>query len=175
MIERYSRPEMSLIWSEETQYRTWLDIEVLACEAWATLGKIPEPDMKNIRERAGFEVEKIRETEKKTKHDVAAFVSEVQRVIGASGRFVHMGLTSSDIVDTAFAYRLKKSAEGILKGLEACLETTLKRAEEHKQTLMMGRTHGIHAEPMTLGMKWLLWHDSLQRARKRIEAAKKEI
>ena len=175
MIERYSRPEMSLIWSEETQYRTWLDIEVLACEAWATLGKIPEADMKNIRERAGFEVEKIRETEKKTKHDVAAFVSEVQRVIGASGRFVHMGLTSSDIVDTAFAYRLKKSAEGILKGLEACLETTLKRAEEHKQTLMMGRTHGIHAEPMTLGMKWLLWHDSLQRARKRIEAAKKEI
>jgi len=175
VIERYSRPEMSHLWSEETQYRTWLDIEVLACEGWAKLGKIPAGDMKNIRERAGFEIDRIRETEKKTKHDVAAFVSEVQRTIGDSGRFVHLGLTSSDIVDTTFAYRLTKSAEIILSGLRECLETTKKRALQDRNTLMMGRTHGIHAEPMTMGMKWLLWHDSLKRAYQRIEAAKKEI
>ena len=175
MIERYSRPEMSNIWSEESQFRTWLDIEVLACEAWGNLGKIPAADLKNIRERAGFDIQAIRETEKKTKHDVAAFVSEVQKTIGESGRFVHLGLTSSDIVDTAFAYRLTKSAELILKGLKDCLETTKNRALQDKNTLMMGRTHGIHAEPMTMGMKWLLWHDSLKRSYQRIEAAKKEI
>jgi len=166
---------MSNIWSEESQFRTWLDIEVLACEAWGNLGKIPAADLKNIRERAGFDIQAIRETEKKTKHDVAAFVSEVQKTIGESGRFVHLGLTSSDIVDTAFAYRLTKSAELILKGLKDCLETTKNRALQDKNTLMMGRTHGIHAEPMTMGMKWLLWHDSLKRSYQRIEAAKKEI
>lgn len=175
MIERYSRPEMSHLWSEESQYRTWLDIEVLACEGWAKLGKIPESDMKNIRDRAGFEIDRIKETEKKTKHDVAAFVSEVQRAIGESGRYVHVGLTSSDIVDTAFAYRLTKSAELILASLKECLETTKKRALQDRETLMMGRTHGIHAEPMTMGMKWLLWHDSLKRSFNRIKSAKEEI
>lgn len=175
MIERYSRPEMAHIWSEETQFRTWLDIEVLACEAWAKLGKIPASDLKNIREKAGFDIQAIRETEKRTKHDVAAFVSEVQKTVGDSGRFVHLGLTSSDIVDTAFAYRLSKSAELILKTLKECLETTKTRALQNKNTVMMGRTHGIHAEPMTMGMKWLLWHDSLKRSYQRIKAAQKEI
>lgn len=175
MIERYSRPEMAHLWSEESQYRTWLDIEVLACEGWAKLGKISAADLKNIQERAGFDIKKVQEVEKQTKHDVAAFVSEVQREIGPSGRFVHVGLTSSDVVDTAFAYRLTKSAELIIKNLEVCLETTRKRAEQDKKTLMMGRTHGIHAEPMTMGMKWLLWHDSLNRSLNRLKNAKEEI
>ncbi|NBX83945.1 adenylosuccinate lyase [bacterium] len=175
MIERYSRPEMNHLWSEETQYRTWLDIEVLACEGWAQLGKIPPADLKNIRERAGFDLARVKQTEKITKHDVAAFVSDMQTTIGESGRFVHLGLTSSDIVDTGFAYRITRSADLILQGLKEVLETTKKRALADKEVLMMGRTHGIHAEPMTLGMKWLLWHDSLKRAYARIEAARKEV
>ncbi|NBX91676.1 MAG: adenylosuccinate lyase [Proteobacteria bacterium] len=175
MIERYSRPEMSHLWSEESQYRTWLDIEVLACEGWAKLGKIPASDMKHIRERAGFDLKAVQELEKKTKHDVAAFVSEVQRAIGESGRFVHMGLTSSDVVDTAFAFRLTKSADLIINNLKECLATTRKRAQSDKKVLMMGRTHGIHAEPMTMGMKWLLWHDSLKRALTRLENARTEV
>lgn len=175
MIERYSRPEMTHLWSEETQYRTWLDIEVLACEGWAQLGKIPPQDLKNIRERAGFDLARVKQTEKITKHDVAAFVSDMQTTIGESGRFVHLGLTSSDIVDTGFAYRITRSADLILKGLKEVLETTKKRALADKKVLMMGRTHGIHAEPMTFGMKWLLWHDSLKRAYARIEAARKEV
>lgn len=175
MIERYSRPEMTHLWSDETQYRTWLDIEVLACEGWAQLGKIPPQDLKNIRERAGFDLARVKQTEKITKHDVAAFVSDMQTTIGESGRFVHLGLTSSDIVDTGFAYRITRSADLILKGLKEVLETTKKRALADKKVLMMGRTHGIHAEPMTLGMKWLLWHDSLKRAYARIEAARKEV
>jgi len=166
---------MSHLWSEESQFRTWLDIEVLACEGWAKLGKIPAEDMKTIRERAGYEIDRIKETEKKTKHDVAAFVSEVQRTIGESGRYVHMGLTSSDVVDTAFAYRLTKSADLILSGLKDCLETTRKRALQDRNTLMMGRTHGIHAEPMTMGMKWLLWHDILKRSYARIKSAQDEV
>lgn len=175
MIERYSRPEMTHLWSEETQYRTWLDIEVLACEGWAQLGKIPPADLKNIRERAGFDLARVKQTEKITKHDVAAFVSDMQTTIGESGRFVHLGLTSSDIVDTGFAYRITRSADLILKGLKEVLATTKKRALADKEILIMGRTHGVHAEPMTLGMKWLLWHDSLKRAYARIEAARKEV
>jgi len=175
VIERYSRPEMTHLWSEETQYRTWLDIEVLACEGWAQLGKIPPADLKNIRERAGFDLARVKQTEKITKHDVAAFVSDMQTTIGESGRFVHLGLTSSDIVDTGFAYRITRSADLILKGLKEVLATTKKRALADKEILIMGRTHGVHAEPMTLGMKWLLWHDSLKRAYARIEAARKEV
>lgn len=175
MIERYTRPEMAQVWSEENQYRAWLEIEILACEAWHSIGKIPDSDWKNIQSKSSFDLKKVKETEKKTKHDVAAFVSEVQKSVGESGRFIHLGLTSSDIVDTAFAYRLKQSSELILKGVEQCLATTQRRALEHKKTLMMGRTHGIHAEPMTFGMKWLLWHDQLKRAHHRIQRAQKEI
>lgn len=175
MIERYSRPEMAEVWSEENQFRIWLEIEVLACEAWHSLGKIPDSDWKMIQSKASFDIQKIKETEKKTKHDVAAFVSEVQKAVGSSGRFIHWGLTSSDIVDTAFAYRLKESAGLVLEGVKKCLGTTQKHAREYKNTLMMGRTHGIHAEPMTFGMKWLLWHDQLQRAFQRIQQAQKEI
>lgn len=175
MIERYGRPEMVNLWSEEAQYRTWLDVEILACEAWGKLGKIPVEALKVIREKATFEIDKIREKEAVTKHDVAAFVSEVQSHLGDAGRYFHFGLTSSDVLDTAFSYRLKKSSELIQLSLKECLRVTGKRALTEKHVPMMGRTHGIHAEPITMGLKWLLWHDMLHRSLSRIQLATKEL
>jgi adenylosuccinate lyase len=175
VIARYSRPKMTALWSDEAKFRTWLDIEVLACEAFAELGTLPKAALKEIKERAGFDTAKILERERETKHDVAAFVSVVQANIGESGRFIHLGMTSSDVVDTAFAYTLTKSAELILDELTNCLATTKERALQYKSTPMIGRTHGIHAEPTTMGLKWLLWHDMLKRAKKRIELAKEEV
>lgn len=164
-----------MLWSEEAQYRTWLDVEVLACEGWANIGKIPQESLKQIREKANFNISEIQEIEKETKHDVAAFVSNMQKHIGDAGRFVHLGLTSSDILDTAFSYRLTKSADLILAELDECLKTTKANAIRDKAIPMMGRTHGIHAEPMTMGLKWLLWHDMLNRSKKRIEEARQQI
>ncbi len=175
MIERYSRPQMAAIWSLEAQFQTWLDVEVLACEGWAKLGKIPADAMKQIRENSRFTTKEILDVEKETKHDVAAFVSVVQKYVGDAGRFIHLGMTSSDVVDTAFSYRLKRSAELVLIELDKVLALTKDRALRDKKIPMMGRTHGIHAEPITMGMKWLLWHDQLKRAKRRIEAAKEEI
>lgn len=166
---------MLAIWSEEAQYRTWLDIEIRVCEAWAKFGQIPEADLKTIRERARFTIEEIHAVERETKHDVAAFVSVVQKTIDPSGRYLHMGLTSSDVVDTAFAYRLTKSCDLILEQLDGCLSTTKKNALRDKDLIMIGRTHGIHAEPITLGIKWLLWHDLLKRSRTRLLSARKDI
>jgi adenylosuccinate lyase len=166
---------MAAIWSEEAQYRTWLDIEVLACEAWGTLGKIPDKDVKTIREKANFDLAKVKEIEKETKHDLAAFVSDVQRHIGEAGRFLHMGLTSSDVVDTAFSYRLKKSSGIIVDELKNCLKITKDKALQYKDTPMVGRTHGIHAEPISFGTKWLYWHDLLKRSLHRLELATVEI
>ena len=166
---------MAAIWSEEAQFRTWLDIEILACEGWAKLGKIPSDALKEIQDKASFDIVKIQEIEKETKHDVAAFVSNVQSQIGQAGRYVHLGLTSSDILDTALAYRMTKSAEIIIEELNQCLEVTKKNALRDKLIPMMGRTHGIHAEPMTMGLKWLLWHDMLKRSKTRIIQAKNQI
>lgn len=175
MIARYSRPKMAMIWSEEAQYRTWLDIEVLACEGWATLGKIPAEALKEIQTKATFNIARIQEIEKETKHDIAAFVSNVQAHVGETGRFIHLGLTSSDVLDTALSYRLVKSCDVILEELEKVLRTTKSMALRDKTTPMMGRTHGIHAEPMTMGLKWLLWHDMLKRSQKRMKEARIQI
>lgn len=175
MIDRYSRPQMTAIWSQEALLQTWLDVEVLACEAWEKLGKIPTKDLKEIQAKAAFDAEAILEREKITKHDVAAFVSVVQEKIGPSGRFVHMGLTSSDVVDTALAYRMMKSGELILKEIDRCIAVTAKRAKEHRNLICIGRTHGIHAEAMSFGQKWLVWNAMLQRARVRFLAAKEEV
>jgi len=175
MISRYSRSQMAALWSEEAKLRTWLDIEVFVCEGWAKLGKIPKDALEEIRQKAHFETERVLEIEKETKHDVAAFVSDVQSHIGDAGRFIHLGLTSSDVLDTAFSYQLKKSAELILTDLDRCLEVTKERALRDKEIPMIGRTHGIHAEPITMGLKWLLWHDLLKRAKKRVEQATDEI
>lgn len=175
MIARYSRPQMAALWTDEAQFRTWLDVEVLACEGWAKLGKIPADALKTIREKADFNTERVLEIERETKHDIAAFVSDVQSRLGDAGRFIHLGMTSSDVLDTAFSYRLKKSCELILQEIDNCLKTTKERALRDKLVPMMGRTHGIHAEPVTMGLKWLYWHDLLKRAKKRLEDAKKEI
>ncbi|MEZ4751786.1 MAG: adenylosuccinate lyase [Bdellovibrionota bacterium] len=175
MIPRYSRPKMTHLWSEEAKYRTWLDVEVLACEGWQRLGKIPESALKEIKAKANFDIDEILALEEKTKHDVAAFVSNVQSHVGEAGRYVHYGLTSSDILDTALAYRLTKSADLLLTEFDALLEITEKNAVRDKDIPMMGRTHGIHAEPITMGMKWLLWHDMIRRAKKRLEAARSEV
>ena len=175
MIARYSRPLMANLWTEEAQFRTWLEIEVLACEGWAKVGKIPKDALKEIREKANFETEKVLELERETKHDMAAFVSEVQRHIGEAGRFLHLGMTSSDVLDTALSIRLKKSAELILAELDRLLALTKERALRDKDIPMMGRTHGIHAEPITMGSKWLLWHDFLKRAKTRLCLAREEV
>jgi adenylosuccinate lyase len=166
---------MSLIWSEEAQLETWLDIEVFACEAWGKLGKIPKKSVENIQKNAKFDIKKFKELEKETKHDLAAFVSEVQSYLGEDGKYVHLGLTSSDIVDTSFAYRLKKSSEILLADLDALISLTKEKAKKYKDTPMIGRTHGIHAEPTTMGLKFLLWHDLLKRSKARLEFATKEI
>ncbi len=175
MIERYSRPKMSSLWSQEAQFRTWLDIEVLACEGWMKLGKIPADAMKQIRDRAGFDMARVLEREQVTKHDIAAFVSVVQEKIGEAGRYFHMGMTSSDVVDTSFSYRLTKSADLLLEELDRVLKITRERALKEKDIPMIGRTHGIHAEPMTMGSKWLLWHDLLKRSKKRLQHGREEI
>ncbi len=166
---------MAALWSIEAQFRTWLDIEVLACEGWAKLGKIPADALKTIRSKADFDLQEVLRREQETKHDVAAFVSVVQEQVGDAGRYIHWGLTSSDVVDTAFAYRMKKSSELVLVELDKVLAITKARALKEKLVPMMGRTHGIHAEPMTMGTKWLLWHDALKRSRARIVSAQQEI
>lgn len=175
MIERYQRPEMASLWSTEAQFRAWLEVEVLACEAFAQAGMIPAAAAAEIRKKADFKIDDILKKEAETKHDVAAFVSVVQERVGESGRFIHWGLTSSDIVDTAFAYRMRKSADLVLKELDQVLAITRERALRDKKTPMMGRTHGIHAEPTTMGVKFLLWYDALRRSRVRIAAAREEI
>lgn len=175
MIARYSRPKMTALWSEEAQFRTWLDVEIVACEGWAKLGKIDKKSMAEIHEKAGFDLAAVKAREEVTKHDVAAFVSVVQERIGEAGRFVHLGLTSSDVVDTAFAVRMKASGAILLEGLDELLDVTKKCAERDKGHVAIGRTHGIHAEPMSFGAKWLGWHAMLKRARKRLVAAIEEV
>ncbi len=162
---------MTRIWSAENRYRTWLNIEILACEAFAERGEIPRDALNVIRERAGFDVERIDAIEKVTKHDVIAFLTSVTEKVGEEGRFIHMGLTSSDILDTSLAVLLKEAAEMLLTDLDRLLAVLKKRAFEHKRTLMIGRSHGIHAEPITFGLKMALWYQEMQRNRLRLERA----
>jgi len=171
VIPRYSREAMTRIWSAENRYRTWLNIEILACEAFAERGEIPRDALNVIRERAGFDVERIDAIEKVTKHDVIAFLTSVTEKVGEQGRFIHMGLTSSDILDTSLAVLLKEAAEMLLTDLDRLLAVLKKRAFEHKRTLMIGRSHGIHAEPITFGLKMALWYQEMQRNRLRLERA----
>jgi adenylosuccinate lyase len=162
---------MTRIWSAENRYQAWLDIEILACEAFAERGEIPREALNAIRERAGFDVERIDEIEKVTRHDVIAFLTSVTEKVGEEGRFIHMGLTSSDILDTSLAVLLKEAAEMLLADLDRLLAVLKKRAFEHKRTLMIGRSHGIHAEPITFGLKMALWYQEMQRNRLRLERA----
>ncbi|SNB45585.1 adenylosuccinate lyase [Geobacter sp. DSM 9736] len=175
MIERYSRAEMARIWEPENRFRKWLDIEIYACEAHAELGNIPSDAVERIKGKASFDVERIDEIEKVVKHDVIAFLTSVSDYIGEDSRFVHLGLTSSDVLDTSFAMLLAEAADMIIDDIKRLMEVIRKRAFEHKVTPMIGRSHGIHAEPVTFGLKMALWHDEMKRNLRRMEAARETI
>lgn len=175
MIKRYTRKEMGELWSLQNEFQVMLDVEIAACEAMAEIGEIPKEAVKRIKEKATFTVERIAEIEKETNHDIISFVTAVQENVGEGGQYIHKGLTSSDVKDTALAVMMKKSAEIILEDLKRLSEVLLRRAKEHKYTPCIGRTHGIHAEPMTLGLKFILWYDENERNIKRVEEAKKQV
>ncbi len=171
MIERYSRPAMSAIWTLENRFRVWLEVEVAVCEAWHKLGRIPAEDMKNIREKADFELDRVLEIEEKTKHDVIAFLTAVEEKVGPSSRFIHLGCTSSDIVDTANGVLLHRAGKMILEALDEFLATLKDMAFKYKGRICMGRTHGIHAEPTSFGLKMTGFYAEFTRHRERIEKA----
>jgi adenylosuccinate lyase len=171
VIPRYSRKELTQIWSDENRYQKWLEVEVAACEAWAQLGKIPGPSIENIRKNSRFTVERIEEIEAVTRHDVIAFVSCVGEYVGDDARYIHMGLTSSDVLDTAYALLLKESSLIILDDIRDLMTALKNRALEYKHTPAMGRSHGIHAEPITFGLKFALWFAEMERNLKRMEDA----
>ncbi len=163
MIERYSRKIMRDIWTDENRFRTLLKVEILACEAWSELGVIPSEDVEKIRSRASFSLERIREIEEQTRHDVVAFTRAVSESLGAERKWVHYGLTSTDVVDTANACLLKQANSILLKDMEDFLDTLRRRALEFKDTPCIGRTHGIHADITSFGLKWALWYEEMKR------------
>lgn len=171
MITRYTRPEMAKIWSDENRYRCWLEVEILACEAWAELGDIPKEDVQKIRDNASFSVKRILEIEEETRHDVVAFTRAVSETLGEERKWVHYGLTSTDVVDTAYGYQLKQANDILRKDLRRFLEIIQQKALEHKYTVCMGRTHGVHAEPTTFGLKLALWYSEMKRNIERFERA----
>ncbi|MGP7819418.1 adenylosuccinate lyase [Niallia sp. 01092] len=171
MIERYTRPEMGNIWTEQNRFQAWLEVEILACEAWVKLGEIPEEDVKKIRENASFDIKRIQEIELDTRHDVVAFTRAVSETLGEERKWVHYGLTSTDVVDTATSYLIRQANEILLKDIENFIEVLKNKAQEHKYTVMMGRTHGVHAEPTTFGLKLALWHEEMKRNLERFKAA----
>jgi adenylosuccinate lyase len=178
MIPRYSRPEMVAIWSPETKFRIWFEIEAHACDALAELGVIPKEAAKTIWERGGaatFDVERIDEIEAITKHDVIAFLTHLAEIVGPDARFVHQGMTSSDVLDTCFNVQLVKASDLLLTDLDKLLEALKRRAFEHKDTVTIGRSHGIHAEPTTFGIKLALAYAEFERCKKRLIAAREEI
>jgi adenylosuccinate lyase len=175
MIARYTLPEMAAIWSLENKFQKWLDVEIAVCEVHAEDGTIPSEAFEEINAKAAFTVERINEIEKTTDHDVIAFTTNLAENIGESARFVHYGLTSSDVVDTANALLLKESCDVLLAKIDAMLPILKRRAYEFKDTPQMGRTHGIHAEPTSFGLVWALWYSEMQRNRERLERAKEGI
>jgi adenylosuccinate lyase len=175
VIPRYTVPEMAAVWSDEARLRHWLEIEVLAVEAWARLGTVPPEEARAVRERASFTVERVRELEEVTRHDVAAFVQCVAESVGPAGRWIHFGLTSSDVLDTGFSLQLREAADLLLAGTERLLGTVKRMALEHRDTVMAGRTHGVHAEPTSFGHKLALWAFELDRDRERLRRAREAV
>ncbi|CZR02072.1 fumarate lyases signature [Trichococcus palustris] len=175
MITRYTRPEMAAVWSEQNRYNCWLEVEILADEAWAVLGEIPMEDVEKIRANATFDIERILEIEKETRHDVVAFTRSVSESLGEERKWVHYGLTSTDVVDTAYGYQLKQANDIIRKDLQNLLEIIGNKAKEHKKTVCMGRTHGVHAEPTTFGLKLATWYSEMKRNIERFEHAAKGV
>lgn len=175
MIERYSRPEMARIWEPQNRYQKWLEIEIYACEAHAEMGTIPREAVERIHREASFDVGRIDEIEKTVKHDVIAFLTSVADYIGDDSRFVHLGLTSSDVLDTSFAMLLDEASGMLIDDIRLLMDAIKKRAFEHKETPMIGRSHGIHAEPVTFGIKMALWYDEMRRNLRRMESARETI
>ena len=175
MIPRYSRPEMARVWSEENRYRIWFEIEAHACDAQAELGIIPESAARAVWQRGAFEIERIDEIERETRHDVLAFLTNLAEHVGPEARFVHQGMTSSDVLDTCLAVQLKEAADILLADLDALLAVLKRRAFEHKLTPTVGRSHGIHAEPTTFGVKLAGHYAEFARSRTRLVAARKEV
>src|SRR6476660_2701090 len=175
MIQRYTHPEMGRIWSDQRRYETWLLVETAAAEAMAVAGMVPAEAAREIRERGAFDVARIETIEQTTQHDVIAFTTAVAEHVGPAARWLHFGLTSSDVVDTAQAIQMREAVDLLVKGIAGLMDAVRGRAEEHRLTPMIGRTHGVHAEPMTLGLKLVLWYAELQRDLDRLMRARDVI
>ncbi|CAM3667112.1 adenylosuccinate lyase [Cohnella lubricantis] len=171
MIERYSRPEMRAIWTEENKFKAWLEVELCACEAWAELGHIPKEDTVKLRQNAKFDIDRIYEIEQETRHDVIAFTRAVSESLGPERKWVHYGMTSTDVVDTALGYLLKQANEILERDIVGFIDILRGQAIKYKKTPMMGRTHGVHAEPTTFGLKMALWHEEMKRNLERFKRA----
>ena len=175
MIERYTRPEMGALWTDERKFRTWLAVELAACEAMAKAGRIPRKDWSLIRRRAAFDVKRIRKIEADVRHDVIAFLTNVAETVGAAARHVHKGMTSSDVVDTALSVNLVRASDLLIAGTEKVRAAAAKQAKKHAFTPMIGRSHGIHAEPTTFGLKMALMYDEFGRALARLKSARETV
>ena len=175
MIERYTRPQMGKLWTVENKYRKWLQVELAVCEVLGERGLIPDGDLKEILDKADFDVDRINQIEAEIHHDVIAFLTSVSEHVGPSSRFIHQGLTSSDVLDTATSLVVKEASDLILADLDALLVVLKRRAHEHKDTVMIGRSHGIHAEPITFGLKLALWYSEMQRNRERLQRARETM
>lgn len=175
MIERYSREEMRAVWEDENRFRMWLDVELAACEAWQKKGKIPAAALARIKRKADFKVKRINAIEKIVKHDVIAFLTSVGEFVGNDSRYIHIGLTSSDVLDTSLALQLRQSADIIIKDIKEFMKVLKRRARQHKNTVMMGRSHGIHAEPTTFGLKMAVYYGEMERNLERMIRAKETI
>ena len=175
MIPRYSRPEMAQIWEPENKFQKWLDVEIAACEAWAQLGEIPKKSLATIKKRASFSIKRIDTIEKKVKHDVIAFLTSLAENVGPDSRFIHKGLTSSDIGDTALAILMREAADIIIGDIQDLMKVLKTNAMKYKTTLQMGRSHGIHAEPTVFGLTFALWYEEMKRNLTRMKAARETI
>ena len=175
MIDRYTRPQMAAVWAEEEKLRIWLEVELLACEALAARGDVPRDVPSKLRERAKVDSERMRAIEREVNHDVIAFVTSVAEHCGAEGRYLHLGLTSSDVLDTAFAVQLVRAADLLMQGATELADAVRRQAQRYRGTVMVGRTHGIHAEPMTFGLKLAGWYTEIQRDIARLQAARAAV
>jgi adenylosuccinate lyase len=175
MIARYSRPEMARIWEPENKFQKWLEVEIAVCEAWAKLGEIPPKSLATIKKKAKFEVSRIEKIEKTVKHDVIAFLTSVAENVGPEARYIHKGLTSSDILDTSMAILMREAADLIINDIKELMRVLKANAYRYKDTLQMGRSHGVHAEPTTFGLKFALWYDEMNRNLSRMRNAREAI
>lgn len=175
MISRYTRPSMGAVWTNENRMRKWLEVELAACGAMAELGLIPSEAAEEIARKAYFDPARVEEIEKTVKHDVVAFLTDLGEHVGEAAKYIHMGMTSSDVLDTALALQMREAADIILEGFDRLLKAIAKRALEHRYTPMIGRTHGVHAEPITFGLKMALWYQEMERNRERFRRARENI